>query len=74
MVDYVTEKETGIAGVPDYTCTEFSDKRKDVCVLIPVINEGGRILAELTRAFDAQIPAVADIILCDGGSTDGSME
>ncbi|MEG1744641.1 MAG: glycosyltransferase family 2 protein [Ruthenibacterium sp.] len=74
MIDYVTEKETGIAGVPDYTCTEFSDKRKDVCVLIPVINEGGRILAELSRAFDAQISKVADLILCDGGSTDGSME
>lgn len=65
---------TNINGVPDYNCEEFSEKQSDVCVLIPIINEGERILAELDRAQAAGVPHVADIILCDGGSTDGSMD
>lgn len=65
-------KVTGIPGVPDYTCTAFAEKRTKYCVLIPVINEGERILAELRRAQDAGVDKRADIVLCDGGSTDGS--
>lgn len=67
-------KVTGVSGVPAYTCTEFAQKQTRYCVLIPVINEGGRILAELKRAQDAGVDRQADIILCDGGSTDGSTE
>ena len=61
-------------GVPKFECNEFSEKSKDYCVLIPVINEGERIHNELTRAFNAEIYKSADIAICDGGSTDGSME
>ena len=43
-------------------------------LLIPVINEGGRIRHELERAKAAGIPALVDIVICDGGSTDGSLE
>lgn len=64
---------TGIAGVPDYTVAAFSGRAHDYCLLIPVINEGARILTELGRAQKAGIPAQCDIIICDGGSTDGSM-
>ena len=70
----MTETITGLTGVPDYTRTRFAEKRSDYCLLIPIINEGGRILAELDRAAKAGIPEVCDIILCDGGSTDGSMD
>ena len=63
-----------IQGVPDYKWDEFQAKKHDYCVLIPVINEGQRILNELTRAERSGILEVADIILCDGGSSDGSME
>lgn len=56
-----------------YTVAEFAPRRSDYCLLIPVINEGARILTELGRAQKAGIHRQVDIILCDGGSTDGSM-
>ena len=56
-----------------YTVAEFAPRRSDYCLLIPVINEGARILTELGRAQKAGVDRAADIILCDGGSTDGSM-
>jgi len=64
---------TGQPGVPDYRCTVFNAKSSDYCLLIPVINEGARILTELGRAQRAGVDRICDIILCDGGSTDGSM-
>ncbi len=62
-----------IAGVPDFHSEELSEKSSDYCVLIPVINEGNRIQNELKRAQNANICNYADIIICDGGSTDGSL-
>ena len=64
----------GISGVPEYGWEEFRTKASEYCVLIPVINEGERIRKELERARKSGVPEEADIILCDGGSTDGSME
>lgn len=64
---------TDIAGVPDYEMREFGACSRRWCLLIPVINEGGRIAAELARAQKAGLPRLVDIILCDGGSADGSM-
>ena len=61
-------------GVPKYSSYEFSEKTKDYCVLIPIINEKGQIEKELERARDAGICDVADIVICDGGSTDGCTE
>ena len=63
-----------VSGVPDYTVCELAERRADYCLLIPVINEGARILTELGRAQRAGVDKVCDIILCDGGSTDGSMK
>lgn len=60
-------------GVPEYTAAEFVPKQGRYCLLIPIINEGQRILSELARAQAAGIHTLCDIILCDGGSTDGSM-
>ena len=67
------EERKNIPGVPDYTVETLAEKRSDYCLLIPIINEGGRILKELDRAKAAGVCALVDIILCDGGSTDGSM-
>lgn len=61
-------------GVPAFEQTEFAPKRSAYCLLIPIINEGRRILTELDRAQAAGVHQACDIILCDGGSTDGSME
>lgn len=63
---------SGIPGVPDYTCSEYASRQSDYCLLIPIINEGGRILTELDRAKTAKVSGIVDIVICDGGSTDGS--
>ena len=64
----VYEKQNG---VPRFECNEYAEKTKDYAVLIPIINEGDRIHKELYRAKKHNIPAHADIIICDGGSADG---
>jgi dolichol-phosphate mannosyltransferase len=43
------------------------------CVVIPVINEGARIQSLLHRMAALDIDQLADIIIVDGGSTDGSL-
>ena len=65
---------TGLSGVPDYRIDPYQDKKSEYCLLIPVINEGVRILKELQRAQKAGVDKLCDILICDGGSTDGSME
>lgn len=60
-----------ITGVPNFECTEYKAKQKDFIVLIPIINEGSRIHTEVERAKNANISSFADIVICDGGSTDG---
>ena len=61
-------------GVPKFECMQYAPKRREYAVLIPIINEGHRITKELLRAKKAKISEFADIIICDGGSTDGSTE
>lgn len=61
-------------GVPQFACTEFQEKTKEYVVLIPIINEGNRIIKELKRAFQYKVVDYADIVICDGGSTDGCTE
>ena len=58
-------------GVPQFKCTEYDEKTKDYVVLIPIINEGDRIHKELFRAKKHNVSSYADIVICDGGSTDG---
>lgn len=67
----VFEKQVG---VPKFVCTEYENKTKDYVVLIPVINEGERIKKELEKAFKNNVSDYADIVICDGGSNDGSTE
>lgn len=61
----------GIKGVPVFEVNEWNKKRTAYCVLIPIINEGDRIEKELYRAQKNGIDKIADIIICDGDSTDG---
>lgn len=61
-------------GVPQFECNEYSEKSKDYVVLIPIINEGERIVKELKRAYQHHVAEHADIVICDGGSTDGCTE
>ncbi len=58
--------------VPEYRVTELRPKRSRYCVLIPVINEGEKIAKQLQRM--EHLTGQLDLIIADGGSTDGSME
>lgn len=60
-----------ISGVPEFECEEYSPKKTKYCLCIPIINEGIRIKAELERAKQHGVYIMVDIIICDGGSTDG---
>lgn len=62
------------AGVPRFQCEEYEEKSREYVILIPIINEGQRIIKELKRAYRADVADYADIVICDGGSTDGCME
>jgi dolichol-phosphate mannosyltransferase len=63
-----------IPGVPRFDCDEYAPKQTKHCLLIPIINEGERIVEELKRARKHGVDKTADIIICDGGSTDGSID
>lgn len=63
-----------MVGVPKFECTEYQKKSKDYVVLIPIVNEGERIIKELKRAYNHGVHNVADVVICDGGSTDGCTE
>lgn len=61
-------------GIPQFECMEYREKSKDYVILIPIINEGERIIKELKRARHFNVTDYADIAICDGGSEDGCTE
>lgn len=63
----------GIPGVPEFISDEYREKQSKYCVCIPVINEGERLMKELKRVVKHEVDKTADIIICDGGSEDGSI-
>ncbi|WP_416220657.1 glycosyltransferase family 2 protein [Pseudomonas sp. B11] len=60
--------------VPSYDTRLWLGRQHSWCVVIPVINEGERIKSLLTRMAALKIENIADIIIVDGGTTDGSLE
>jgi len=59
--------------VPDMEVPRWRGRRHDFCVVIPVINEGKRIQDLLKQMKKLHIAQLADIIIADGGSDDGSL-
>ncbi|MCX7619818.1 MAG: glycosyltransferase family 2 protein [Acidimicrobiales bacterium] len=58
--------------VPEHERLELRQRATRFAVVVPVINEGDRIRSQLQRmAHQAEL---ADIIIADGGSTDGSLD
>ncbi|WP_288415608.1 glycosyltransferase family 2 protein, partial [uncultured Novosphingobium sp.] len=58
--------------IPAHCVDLLSERRHAHALVIPVINEGGRIRAQLARVAAAGLPV--DVIVADGGSTDGSLD
>lgn len=59
--------------VPAHEVPLWLGRERAYCVVIPVINEGPRIASLLARMSACGIANVADIVIVDGGSTDGSL-
>ena len=59
--------------VPDYETVFWLAKQHPHCVVIPVVNEGERIGRLLSRMAALGVDRMADMIIVDGGSTDGSL-
>lgn len=59
--------------VPVYETPLWLGRSSPWCVVIPVINEGERIRSLISRMSSLKIGDIADIIIVDGGSTDGSL-
>ena len=59
--------------VPSYNIQLWQGKKRDYCVVIPVINEGERIRNLIRKMQAANIAKIADLIIVDGGTTDGSL-
>jgi dolichol-phosphate mannosyltransferase len=67
-IEYINKQH-----VPKFVTQEFTPQKNRYCVCIPVINEGSKIRDQLERMAAAKISDYADIIICDGGSSDGSL-
>jgi glycosyltransferase involved in cell wall biosynthesis len=55
------------------TALTFGAKRNRYALVIPVINEGDRIRKQLAETAAGGFASLCDIIVADGGSTDGSL-
>lgn len=58
--------------IPNYAINIFKPKKYDYALVIPVLNEKGRINKQLDKI--KEISPEVDIIIADGGSTDGSLD
>ncbi len=58
--------------LPKFVIHEFKKKQTKYCICIPVLNEGEKIKKQLTKL--KPFSKIADIIIADWGSTDGSTD
>jgi glycosyltransferase involved in cell wall biosynthesis len=60
--------------IPSFDRRSMRGRRTRYCIVIPTINESHRISNQLARMQAAGIMRLADVIIADGGSTDGSLD
>ena len=60
--------------VPAFEAQVWGPRRSEHCVVIPVINEGERIRHLLARMTALDLFTRLDVVIVDGGSTDGSLD
>ena len=59
--------------LPKYSLKKYTNKKNKYALCIPVLNEGQKFITQLTEMKKVNISQYVDIIICDGGSTDGSV-
>jgi glycosyltransferase involved in cell wall biosynthesis len=65
------ELRDGVWEVPAFHVLELQDRRSSIAVVVPVIDEGERIARQLAKM--ESLARDVDVIVADGGSTDGSL-
>lgn len=73
MLTHPTPEARACWQVPGFEKSFWLGQQHSWCVVIPVINEGQRIRSLLSRMAALKIDGIADIIIVDGGTTDGSL-
>ena len=74
MITSIDAKTRSSWQVPDFEVLYWLGKQQNYCVVIPVINEGSRIINLLNRIAGLEINKISDVIIVDGGSSDDSLE
>jgi glycosyltransferase involved in cell wall biosynthesis len=59
--------------VPAFRQTRWQKRQHAMVVIIPVINEGARLRRLLQRMAELRAASLVDLVVVDGGSTDGSV-
>lgn len=67
-----SQPSVALSGVPVYHARELAPRRTRYCVVVPSLNEGERLRDQLSRMHARA--DLADILIADGGSMDGSTE
>ena len=60
--------------VPSFDPKVLGERRTRYCIVIPTINEGERIRGQLARMHASAMMKLADVIVADAGSCDGSLD
>lgn len=68
----IANQNSQYISIPSFKITEYRDKLHKYCLLIPVLNEGDRFRRQLFKINKLLLYNIADIIICDAGSNDGS--
>src|SRR5436309_8374536 len=64
------QHSTSLNAVPEFNAHVYRSKAADYCVCLFVINEDGKLHGQLGKTLP--FLAAADVVIADGGSTDGS--
>ncbi len=73
-LDHLNEIKKRGWRTPNFTISALKSRAARYAIVIPVINEGERIQKQLHEMAELGLHMAYDIIIVDGGSTDGSLE
>lgn len=72
--EFPYRKVEKVFGVPEYDEFIFETKKNKYCLLIPIFNEAKDFLLQIKNMRKNGVFDIADVIVCDAGSTDGSTD